>query len=688
MKLNAQHIPVRYGLNAAKGLTFWCAALCVAVLTAGPANADTPLLIFDPLPKPLVLPPGNEETLPLNHQGSFYGDAIRVVDCGPGTPVAFPGDTPEQEARFGICGNQFFGGDLLLLAHLSGTVRIQFVPIDSTTAHFTISLGVLRGDDSVLAGPEGFRFPMQNNVITDALTLSQGDLDLISGYSTNVQVHILASNGGFTAVDHANPKLGPVTVSYPGSRGHAWARFTQRPDGLLDFYFRGSSFLPLGGDVHGDTTQFPLPFCSADLNCTSIPAPGTSLHPHLYLDTADSLGFTPCGENCPDIPENKVQIFTVNSRYTAFGDDFDLRIPEQGGMGPGRAELQGRFQIQFGSNSGGTVPFRISAMPPEGLFADPPNSPLLGAGFRGFLLGTNQELHFPNMVYYQHKVLFADEVFNFAEGAIDLASGQVMGEFEYPMYIDQSIIEALIPDNNGRVSTEPFFLIGMRPPQDPGDDNYAFFEKGLNGQTMFRANLFHRRSFESYCYPQPSLLPGLCWIGPEGSNLNIFGKLQAAHLADPASPGPAVLSDNRTFVSSIGDTFSYSLSAPCDAAGKQVRFVYTNNNSGPSGGTFTMTHPASVSCTNSKVSTAAPGGYDHIAITGFGDWSKDASGSLPRFMSASISVDPANPFAAIIVYQRYPGEALTLPGAFLLPGDEIDVVLSSAENKPPEKPVP
>ena len=149
-----------------------------------------------------------------------------------------------------------------------------------------------------------------------------------------------------------------------------------------------------------------------------------------------------------------------------------------------------------------------------------------------------------------------------------------------------------------------------------------------------------------------------------------------------------MLKDNRTFTSPLGDTFSYNFSMACNPAGQPFSFVYQNNNAGPSGGTFTMTHIASVSCTNSKVSTATPGNYDHAAITGFGTWSKDAANSLPRFMAASISVDPANPFGMIMVFQRYPGEAQTLSGALILPGDEIDVNLSTAENKPAAKPIP
>ena len=666
--------------------------LCIAVLTvaAGVGFADEPTLIFDPLPTPLVLPPGNVETLPLNHEGSFFGDTLHIVDCADYVPPAFAGDTAQQEVAYGTCGNQLFGGDLLASSHLTGNITIQFTPTSSTTAHFVVTQGVLPGDDGVISGPQGFRFNLRKSYISDAMTLSSGDLDLISGYATNIQWYVLASHTGFTAIRNVNPNLKASVIQYPGARGHAWARFNQRADGLLDFYFRGSTFLPLGNGTNGEPFRFPLPYCNGNLQCASVLARGSSLHPYLYLDTEDSLGFTPCAPNCPDTPENTVEEFTVNARYSSFGDDFDLFIPEQGGAAPGRAELQGRFRIQFGTALDGALPFTIEAQVPEGLFADPPSNPLLGSGFRGFLLGANQQLQFPLVAYNQHKIAFADEVYNRAQGAIDLASGQIIGEFEYPMYIDQSIIEALLPDNNGRVSTDPFFLIAMRPPQDPGDNNYAFFEKEPNGQTMLRLNLYHHRSFATYCFPQPSLLPGACWNSPAGGNLNIFVKIQMAHLPEPANPESVVLSDRQSFVSPEGNPFTYSFSMPCNYNGTQpFSFVYKNQAAaGPAGGTFTMTHPASISCTNSKVSTAAPGSYDQIAITGFGNWSRDAANSLPRFMAASISVDPANPYALIQVFARYPGEPETWPGALVLPGDDIDVNLSTAENKPSTKPVP
>ncbi len=659
-------------------------SFCLVWLMSAPAFAQTPVdtpvtlpgnpsYIFDSLPTPLVLPPGNVETLPLNHQGSFFGDAFRVVDC-----------SNINDAQFGTCGNQFFGGVAMMDSHLSGNVTIQFFPIGPTTAHFVVTQGTMRGDDTVLAAPMGYSVPVTLNSVADSLILSSGDVDLISGYANpdTLQWNSSFANSAYLSLLNVNPNLTAPIISFPGVRGHAWANFVQRPDGLLDFYFRGSTFLPLGNDTNGQLVRFPLPFCNPNYECTSMVSRGLSLHPHLYLNTASSLGYTPCAPSCPDLPTNKVEEFTDNPRYTAFGDDFDLLIPELGGQGPGRSELEGRLEVQFGTPTEGTLPFVIQAMVPEGLFAEPPADPLLGPNFRGFLLGPDNQLHFPLQTYNQHKIVFANEIYNFAQGLIDLNSGQIIGQFEFPLYIGQELIDALFGDNNGRVSTDPFFAIGMPLPQNPTDPLFAFFEKEPNGQTMFRANLFHHRSFATFCYPMPSYLPGQCWVAPDGANLNIFVKLQAAHLPDPANPGNAVLSSNFTYVSGTGDTDTVTYSIPCNPVGQPVSFVYTNNNSGTQGGTFTMQHVASVSCVNSKVSTAPAGSYDSVQVTGFGTWSKDPAGATPRFVTASLSVDPANPYAFVIVFQKYPGEVQVQLG------DNLDVILSSGENKPPTKPAP
>src|ERR1700686_1216502 len=142
------------------------------------ARADVPSYLFVPLPTPLKLPPGNVETLPLNHEGSFFGDQFRIVDCSPDVTPAFPGDTPADEVRFGICGNQLFGGPALFDSHLAGNLTIEFFPTSATTAHFVVTMHVLYGDDGTVTAPLGYNFPVKFNSVSDAMQLSQGDVDL------------------------------------------------------------------------------------------------------------------------------------------------------------------------------------------------------------------------------------------------------------------------------------------------------------------------------------------------------------------------------------------------------------------------------------------------------------------------------------------------------------------------------
>ncbi len=72
--------------------------ICLLGLAAVPARADVPLYLFDKLPVPLKLPPGNVQTLPVNHDGSFFGDQLRAVDCGPNVKPAFPGNRWEMKS--------------------------------------------------------------------------------------------------------------------------------------------------------------------------------------------------------------------------------------------------------------------------------------------------------------------------------------------------------------------------------------------------------------------------------------------------------------------------------------------------------------------------------------------------------------------------------------------------------------
>src|SRR5262245_24451457 len=228
-----------------------CGSVFMLGMAASVALADNPLYLFDKLPVPLKLPPNLTQTLKLNPKGSFFGDQMRIVDCSPAVPPAFPGDTPESEVRFGTCGHQYFGGVLMTESHLTGSITIKFTPVTETIAHFVVTLGVLKGEDGALVGPLGFNFPLKGNQVSDAITLSSGDLDLTTGYAdpNTLKFYSYFSNSGLAAIGKANPKLPVPVIAFPGIRGLSWASFAQRPDGLLDFYYRGSTFLALGNDI-------------------------------------------------------------------------------------------------------------------------------------------------------------------------------------------------------------------------------------------------------------------------------------------------------------------------------------------------------------------------------------------------------------------------------------------------------
>ena len=116
-----------------------------------------------------MLPPGNVETLPINHDLSFYGDQFRIVDCAPDVTPAFPSETIAAEVGFGTCGNQLFGGPALFDSHLQGNLTIQFFPISATTAHVVVQQHTLTGDDGTVTAPLGYSFPVTFNQVSDTL---------------------------------------------------------------------------------------------------------------------------------------------------------------------------------------------------------------------------------------------------------------------------------------------------------------------------------------------------------------------------------------------------------------------------------------------------------------------------------------------------------------------------------------
>ncbi len=549
------------------------------------------------------------------------GDAVRIVDC------------PKNEDNpFGLCGNAIFGGLGLWNSHLAGDIQINFYPPVNNIAHFEISHpSNLVGDDTTMTTPLLYQMAVVQNIVLDTFfQYSSGDLNLVTGEVTNLNYSVNFFNYWYALLGQANPKLKAPAFTFPGVYGSANAVFEQRPDGLLDFTFYGSTFLPLGNNVKGDPVRLPMPFCGPLVNCGSIQVPGLSLHPHLRVTTKSSDD-PPCGDLCISVADNSVLEFTLNSRFSSIGDDFHLNIPELGGDAVGRSQMQGRIQVQFGARNGDFIPVAVNALPPSGLLVPPPPFPIAGLSL-GFL-GHDEHLSFPRLTYDVTGVALTDDPFDVPVGELNLKTGQIEGGLLWRTFWNQSLLLAILADNNGRILPQSFFLRGP-----------ALFQKGPNGETMFRYDATEFRPFEGFVFPAPDYSDTAHeFTAGIGSVLTPFFRMQGAL---PTDTPVAVMSDSQSNVlSSFGDRFSFDYSIPCDPAGKTASFVYTNMNA-TKGGTFKMVNLVSVSCTNSLTAIVPVGTYNTVAFTGFGTWSKDSN---PHVATVQFSTAPDAPYISILI---------------------------------------
>lgn len=567
--------------------------------------------------KPLELPPGLEQTLDLVKDGSYFGDALRACDAPDEKP--FINGLP----TFGASGNTLFGGLAMTDSHLTGKIRIRFTePDENGITHFEITHpDGLTGDDGVLAAPKFFKLPAQQNRVIDVPGLiSSGDLDLATGYVTNFRYNVVFINTQIYTLFNVNPGLppGPLPQIFPGppNSGSTWARFDQREDGKLDITMAANLWLPLGKEgSDGKPIRFPLPFGNPDLQCASIVAPGTTLHPHIHLTTKEPPGHD-LGDAAPEIPVNTVKEFTTFVHNNNFGDVFGLHIPELGGEGVGRSHLMGRLRFQFGPRCGDSVPFQVSFLPPGGLMSpDPVPLPYLPPGTSRGMIGFNEQLKYPSGVVYNQTLLSSSmDPNNLPLGMVDLNTGWVRGEFLNRSFVVQQL----------------FVNLTAIEPCTPGDSfNYqgpARFEVGPGGELMFSSNgevfIPYPKGFR---FPSPSKDGTPPYTVVRESRLDPFLRLQAmlggAPNANVLQSGTGKTPKAIANTSSIGEEFTYAFKIPSDpAAADNAFFEYTNKKDD---GTFKLTRLSWVSATNSRASKAADGEADTITFGGFGTWSKD-----------------------------------------------------------------
>lgn len=610
-----------------QGPEFTMEDLAAAAASSGPApvsNGPAPIS-NGPAPRgkkgrasapslPLTLPPGLEQELSVSPEGSYYGDAIRAVHT-----------TDPEEAFYGLTGNLLFGGLAMVDSRLGGTLKIKFSEPQNDVTHFEVThgAGLMGLDDGRLVAPQFFQLPTFQQLLGDAPGAPcSGDLNLKTGEVTNLTYSLMFMNSALFALVTVNPTFPKVPVTFPGQYGTGAAKFEQRPDGLLDFTFQGTTFVPLS--IIGAPARFPLPFFTKSLAFASVPSNGSALHPHIRLSTR-----APEASGAPvDVPTNTVREFVASVHNNSFGDDISLTVDDLGGPAAGRSHLAGRVQVQFGAKFDGRVPFVVSVMPPGGQIANLPQTPFAAAFKKPIpngMYGHNELLKFPMKTYTMDSVSFAADPLDISHGVIDIATGQVVGDLLHRGLITTNWLLAMVMLE----TRTPRATFQFRGP--------ASFEHGVNGQLVFRYNSGLLIPFpEGFGFPKPDL-KSVYAVGPN-SRLEPFVRLQAMDV--PAATTPAKSGNASRVKASTGDEFSYRYAV---GSGKKPTFEYTNHTQN---GVFTLRVPTWVGFLNSRTAKSRPGEFDTITLTGLGTWSGDPTGTL-HVGTAQICSSPDVPYVTI-----------------------------------------
>lgn len=563
---------------------------------------------------PLRLPSTLEQVLPISKAASYFGDGITPLNC-----------RDPRDSQTGSCGQTLFGGLAMVDSHLSGYLRLKFTAPQNNLTRFEISfLEGFAGDDSVLITPQFFKMPFQQARVDDVPgQVSSGVLNLATGEVSDLKIYAQFSGTALLTLVGLNPDFPRQPLSFPGPYGSAWARFEPRPDGLIDFTFYGSTFVPLGNNV-----RWPLNFFGPTQQFATIPANGSVLHPHLHLSTKEPE--VAPGNDCPDIPFNTVQELTLFTHNSSFGDAFTLNSPQLGGGATGRSHVLGRAMLQFGARSGNSVPVAISLLSPGGMMAAMPASPIV-QNFPGRLYpgphGCNEFLRFPLRTYSLDDVVCIDDSFDISVGAADLRTGKFLNELLHRGFINQDLIFALLRVEP-RTPKSSFFFRGP-----------AALASGTDGQLIFRfEGAVHIPYPEGFLFPAPNLTTAIV-IGPN-SALDPFLWIHAIQDVDTNDAMKSGGADNM--MGSNGEQFSYSYNIPADPACVNASFEYENHTQK---GKFSLHSLAWVGFSNSGDSGDNEP-YDTVTFAGFGVWRKDGTQTVQQ-ATAQISTSPQRPYVGI-----------------------------------------
>jgi hypothetical protein len=563
----------------------------------------------------LQLPPGLEQVLPLSKSASYFGDGIAALNC-----------RDPQAIQWGSCGPLLFGGLALVDSHLKGDLRITFTRPRNNLTHFEISFpDGLVGDDAVLVTPQFFKMAFQHSRVDGVPGMvSSGTLNLETGeVLPDLKVYARYSSTALLALVSVNPTFPRQPLSFPGPYGSAWARFEQRSDGLLDFAFYGSTYVPLGKNI-----RWPLNFFSATWQFATVPADGTVMHPHLHLSTKEPEGSD--GDGCDDLPLNTIEELTLFTHNSSFGDAFSLSSPELGGKATGRSHVLGRAMLQFGGRCGNSVPVAVSFLNPGGYMAETEPSPITQV-FPGRLYpgphGFDEFMRFPLRTYSLDDLAILDDPFDISMGAVDLQTGRFLNELLHRGFINQDLIFALLRIEP-RTPKDSFFFRGP-----------AALERDSNGRLSFRfKGEVHIPYPEGFLFPTPNLTTGIVI----GSNSALDPFLWIHAIQDEDAEHLIMEGGARDVISSTAERFSYHYKIAADPNRRPTAFEYENHTQR---GKFRMHSLAWVGFSDSRPQQRS-GKPDTVTFTGFGIWCKDGSETVQQ-ATVQVCTSPQKPYVGI-----------------------------------------
>ena len=587
--------------------------------------------------QPLSLPPNNEQTIEINQSSSYHSDAMRVINC-------------EPTSKFGSCENNVFDGLALFGGALAGKLHFSFEnPVDGISRFEITLLGPMKSFKNSLNTPGFLHFPLSDcKVAQPEGGVCRGMLDIASGNVFELELNLEFQNTGLAALQNENPQSfpRPAVIKFksniaPAEQGKiystAFARFFQRDDGLLDFVFHGTAFVPMGPGF-----RFALPIESPDGSFPTVAANGTQLHPHIHLST---IGQPQPASTLPAklspqskvIPTSSTIEFVADTSQTCFGDDFQLNHPELG-FARGRSRLAGRMKFQFGEQFGDLVPFSCAMLPPGGLLRSKNLSPLqdmFPGKLRPGMEGHDTVLRFPLRTYRQNDLYLIDDPFDIAIGAVNVYTGEVVGDFMHRAFLGQALF---------------YSLVRLEPRTPQGSFQYrgpAFFERLQSGELRFRFNGTVFLPYqEGFSFPLPDGANAV-QIG-ENSRLDPYFQVDA--IANNGVFGRKT-GGGRMQLSTMAERFSYQFSIS-NFPSELSTFSYTNHSQN---GTFEMTDLVWASFMHKQNRN-----WKTATFTGLGKWSLDPTGQL-HFASVQFSDRMRKPFASILIDQGSVSNVSTQP---------------------------